>query len=133
MMAPSPFRFTGRRCRRALALLVLLAALPLLPATARANGGGGGDKPPCIWEKDLTFEIDGHEIVVTQEAVKNGRTMENAGYFVRPDPRGLFLFVRAPDGMLYRTGLTVLELGKGRDKCQAFYAGRLTAASGNHF
>jgi len=115
--------------RRSGALVMIVAGSLMVPLTAaQASGGGGGgkDKPPCIWEKDLILDVDGHEIQVTQETIRNGKVQENAGYFVRPDPRGLFLFVRTPEGATYRTGLTLLEIGKGRDACQVFYAGRMT-------
>jgi len=105
-----------------------LLASPLAHASE-----GGANKPPCIWEKDLVLDIDGHELTISQEAVKNGKVQESDGYFVRPDPRTLFLFVRTPEGQLYRTGLTVLEIGKGRDRCLAFFAGRMTLSSGTGF
>jgi hypothetical protein len=124
-------------CCRILTTIMIVAGTFLSAATAQASseggGGSGGDKPICIWEKDLVLEIDGHEITVSQEAVKGGKVQESSGYFVRPDPRTLFLFIRSPEGVLYRAGLTVLEIGKGRDRCQVFYAGRMTASTGGRF
>ncbi|MBI1320947.1 MAG: hypothetical protein GC168_18630 [Candidatus Hydrogenedens sp.] len=96
-------------------------------ASEAHGGGGGGQSSGCVWEQDLTLTVEGRKLQVSQDAIKTGKLVESGGYFIHPDPKGLFIFIKAPTGKTYRAGLTILQ-GKpvkgSRELCTAYFAGR---------
>ena len=89
------------------------------PAAAEKGAGGGGG---CPWLQDVTLEVNGKTLTVTQSFFAgNGEPLDLDGYQIFPLLNQLKLRIVGPHGQEWEAGLTRLTGGK---RCNAFYVGR---------
>ncbi|CBS86730.1 hypothetical protein [Azospirillum lipoferum] len=103
----------------AAAALVLSLGFGIPPAQAKEGAKPNG----CPWAQDITLEINGKTLTLTQEAfsASTSEPIEIDQFKVFPLIDQLKLRIIGPKGREWEAALTHLVSGK---RCSAFYAGK---------
>lgn len=103
----------------AAAALLLSLAVAISPAQAKEGAKPNG----CPWAQDITLEIAGKSLTLTQEAFSaaTSEPIEIDQFKVFPLVDQLKLRIIGPKGREWEAALTRLVSGK---RCSAFYAGK---------